>query len=74
MTFGLATSGSGSITADGSVISGGTASLNNNGEAASTIRVGGSKLSGPVATPGFGTVSCVFTYDASYAPLSNACA
>jgi hypothetical protein len=69
----LATAGTGSITADASSISGSTASLNNDGGPSSTIRVGGSKLSGAVATPGFGTVACAFSYSASYAPLSSAC-
>jgi hypothetical protein len=69
----LATTGDASITADASSVSGTTASLNNGGSSTSTIRVGGSKLSGPVATPGFGSVMCVLSYSASYAPLSSAC-
>jgi hypothetical protein len=69
----LATTGGASITADASSVSGTTASLNNGGNSTSTIRVGGSKLSGPVAIPGFGTVTCVLSYSASYASLSSAC-
>ena len=72
-TVALATQRTAGITADASSISAGTASLQNNGGPTSAIRVGGSKVAGPVTTPGFGTIACVFSYSASYAPLSNTC-
>jgi hypothetical protein len=70
---GLATSGSGTITADSSSIAGSAAAINNNGNSQSTIKVGASKVDGAALTPGFGTVTCVASYSAAYAPLSAAC-
>jgi hypothetical protein len=72
-SYGLATSGTGTITADSSSIAGSAAAINNNGNSQSTIRVGASKVDGAALTPGFGTVTCVASYSAAYAPLSAAC-
>jgi hypothetical protein len=72
-SYGLATSGSGTITADSSSIAGSAAAINNNGNSQSTIKVGASKVDGAALTPGFGTVTCVASYSAGYAPLSAAC-
>jgi hypothetical protein len=72
-SYGFATSGSGTITADSSSIAGSAGAINNNGNSQSTIRVGASKVDGAALTPGFGTVTCVASYNAAYAPLSAAC-
>jgi hypothetical protein len=72
-SYGVATSGTGTITADSSSIAGSTAAINNNGNGQSTIRVGASKVDGAALNPGFGTITCVASYNAAYAPLSAAC-
>ena len=47
-------------------------SIANEPGATATTRVGSSRLTGPVA-PGTGTVTCVASYNGSFAPLGSAC-
>jgi hypothetical protein len=55
-------------------VSGSTLSLANSFESAATVtRVGASRLGGPVDA-GPGTLRCVASYDASFAPVDAACA
>jgi hypothetical protein len=58
-------------TVDRSTLVGSTASIF--GSVASTVRVGGSKLVGPVLNSGGSTAACLFSYNGVYGALNAAC-
>jgi hypothetical protein len=59
------------ITVDRSTFSGTTNSIFNG--ANSSVRIGWSKLTGPVTTPAGSSTTCVFSYNGSYAAVNGLC-
>jgi hypothetical protein len=72
--IGVLTDGGVSATVESSSITGdGFSVANGFGSAATVTRAGASRIDGPVR-PGSGTLRCVASYDASFAPVDAACA
>jgi hypothetical protein len=66
-----ATSGAHTVTVNNSQITGSTNTIRNDSEF--TTRIGASKLDGGAVNANGGTLTCVFTYNASYVALNATC-